>query len=76
MQITRRPNIHCQTDRMLYDSLRSLNTELKPWIMENLPTISDIGPSIKRKLFSGDNNDVSHNLAQKKRVRKRQLIRF
>jgi hypothetical protein len=48
-------NYDSQIDHLLFDAFRSLNTDLKPWIMEKHITISDDGPSIKSRLFSDAN---------------------
>jgi len=63
-------NYDCQMDHILFDALRSLNTDLKPWIMEKHIAISDDGPSVKRRLFS------DANMVKKKRIREIHHIRF
>ncbi|OEU05762.1 hypothetical protein FRACYDRAFT_258342 [Fragilariopsis cylindrus CCMP1102] len=70
LPVKRQTNYDCQIDRVLFNSLRSLNTDLKPWILDKQKTSSDNGPSIKRRLFS------EVNFERKKRSREIHHIRF
>jgi hypothetical protein len=55
LPVNRQTNYEGQIDHMLFDSLRLLNTDLKPWTTEKHKTICDNGSSIKRRLFSVEN---------------------